>query len=315
MDFMGPFTPSSRRNRYIILAVDHLSKWTEVRPVKSATSTVPAHFFYEQIILKHGVPLVMIRDQDSHFLGKFMQEVFQLFGTKHNTTTAYNPKVDGLTERMNGVFKKAISHYTNIKHRNWDDVIPLVTFSPNTMKQGTTLYSPFERVYGREPRTPIDSALSFNGFNHMDNAAQYGRLISEWLEQAREVAKVRANHAHDRVAPRFNSARLDCHFEVGDLVLLQSPPKLSEDDLHGSTQLRGLTTKFYPKIAWALEGAREIRACQLQNKKYPGQTPNSGSSRTKTETILRKTRRGSGGTTTTLSCSGGTTFTKRSTGG
>lgn len=129
-----------------------------------ATSTAAAHFFYGQIALKHNVSNTVIADQRSHFhfLGKLRQEIFRLFGLRQNTKEAYNPKATGSTERLNGVFNKAISHYTHVNRRNWDNVIPLITFCLNTMRQGTTMYSLFQLVYGRDQNNPLDSAAAFN---------------------------------------------------------------------------------------------------------------------------------------------------------
>lgn len=57
-----------------------------------------------------------------------MQEIFQIMGVPHRTTTAYNPRVDGLTERMNGLRAKAISYYVHINHKNQNEVIPWLHF-------------------------------------------------------------------------------------------------------------------------------------------------------------------------------------------
>lgn len=152
-----------------------------------------------------------------------MQEIFRLFGIRHKTTTAYNPKADGLTERMNGVFKKAISHYTQVNHRNWDDVIPSITLCLNSMRHGTTLYSPFQLLYDRDPNNPVDSALAFNGFEAIENPRAYGQLITKWLNQARKVAQIRTNQTHDKEAPSFNDRRLDAGFEVVTLCSSKRP--------------------------------------------------------------------------------------------
>lgn len=71
MDLMGPFTLFSRR--IIIFAVDHLAKWIEVKAVRACTSAAATHFFYKNIIMRHGVPRTVFTDQGSHFNSRFIQ--------------------------------------------------------------------------------------------------------------------------------------------------------------------------------------------------------------------------------------------------
>nr|GEU42300.1 reverse transcriptase domain-containing protein [Tanacetum cinerariifolium] len=53
IDFMGPF-PSSRGNKYILVAVDYLSKWVEAKALKS-------------LFARFGAPRAIISDRGTHF--------------------------------------------------------------------------------------------------------------------------------------------------------------------------------------------------------------------------------------------------------
>ncbi|RWS21691.1 integrase core domain protein-like protein, partial [Leptotrombidium deliense] len=41
--------------------------------------------------------------------------------------------------------------------RNWDKILPFITYAYNTTKQESAKYTPFELVYARQARLPIDS--------------------------------------------------------------------------------------------------------------------------------------------------------------
>ncbi|CAG8749256.1 10422_t:CDS:2, partial [Rhizophagus irregularis] len=54
IDFVGPLPITTNGNKYIITAMDYLTKWPEARPVKEATAEQAALFIYEEIICRHG---------------------------------------------------------------------------------------------------------------------------------------------------------------------------------------------------------------------------------------------------------------------
>lgn len=60
VDFWGPFPKTRGGNRYNIFAVDYLTKWSEARPVGEATTTQLIVFLENNILLRQGVPRVLI---------------------------------------------------------------------------------------------------------------------------------------------------------------------------------------------------------------------------------------------------------------
>ena len=50
IDYVGPLNRSKDGNRYIIVAMDYLTKWPEAKPVKEATAKETVEFVYENII-------------------------------------------------------------------------------------------------------------------------------------------------------------------------------------------------------------------------------------------------------------------------
>ena len=56
IDFVGPLPITSKRNRYIIVAMDYLTKWPEAKAVSEATAEETEKFIYEEIICQHRCP-------------------------------------------------------------------------------------------------------------------------------------------------------------------------------------------------------------------------------------------------------------------
>ncbi|GFU89288.1 transposon Ty3-I Gag-Pol polyprotein [Trichonephila clavipes] len=79
----------------------------------------------------------------------------------HRFTTAYHPQTNGLTERFNKTLADMLSMYVDVEQKNWDEILPFVTFAYNTAKQETTGFTPFYLLHGREAETTLDTMLPF----------------------------------------------------------------------------------------------------------------------------------------------------------
>ena len=64
IDFMGPF-PSSFNNKYILLAVDYVSKWVEAAATPTNDGKVVLKFLHKHIFTRFGTPRAIISDEGS----------------------------------------------------------------------------------------------------------------------------------------------------------------------------------------------------------------------------------------------------------
>nr|GEX05125.1 hypothetical protein [Tanacetum cinerariifolium] len=65
IDFMGLF-PSSRGNKYVLVAVDYLSKWVEAKVLPTNDARVVCEFL-KNLFAGFGTPQAMISDRGMHF--------------------------------------------------------------------------------------------------------------------------------------------------------------------------------------------------------------------------------------------------------
>ena len=143
IDLLGPFPKSTNGNTNIIVAVDYLTKWVELRALPSGTAEDVAEFFVSQIILRHGAPEKIITDKGKCFVSVLMQAVTKKLHTNHKTTSSYHPQVNGQVERMNHTLAAMLSMYVSEDHKDWDVSLPFVCFAYNTARQESTGLSPF----------------------------------------------------------------------------------------------------------------------------------------------------------------------------
>ena len=62
IDIVGPLPRTRQNNRYIVTAMDYLTKWPEARALEEATAEKVANFIYEDIICRHGCPAKILSD-------------------------------------------------------------------------------------------------------------------------------------------------------------------------------------------------------------------------------------------------------------
>nr|GFA98241.1 reverse transcriptase domain-containing protein [Tanacetum cinerariifolium] len=65
INFMGPF-PSSKGNKYILVAVDYLSKWVEAKALPTNDARVVVKFL-KSLFSRFGTPKAIISDRGTHF--------------------------------------------------------------------------------------------------------------------------------------------------------------------------------------------------------------------------------------------------------
>ena len=92
-----PFTTEG--NKYILTFHDKLPKYTIAVPISQQDAEIIARVFVEEILLKFGIPQVILTEQGSNFLSELFTNVSKLLKIKKLKTTAYHPQTNGALER------------------------------------------------------------------------------------------------------------------------------------------------------------------------------------------------------------------------
>src|SRR5947207_13416979 len=161
IDFVKPLSRTKRGKKYIIVAIDYLTKWPEARAVSEATTDATAQFLYEQIICQHGCPQIILSDRGTHFNNNTIKALTEKFKINHLLSTPYHPQTNGLVERFNRTLCESLARQS-LKNNDWDKYITPTLFAYRTTKHATTQIEPFFMVFGRSARLPVDSPETEN---------------------------------------------------------------------------------------------------------------------------------------------------------
>ncbi|GJR74641.1 reverse transcriptase domain-containing protein [Tanacetum coccineum] len=119
IDFMGPF-PSSRGNRYILVAVDYLSKWVEAKALPTNDARVVVKFL-KSLFSRFGTPRAIISDRGTHFCNDQFAKVMSKYGVTHRLATAYHPQTSGQVEVSNRGLKRILERTVGENRASWSD--------------------------------------------------------------------------------------------------------------------------------------------------------------------------------------------------
>ena len=140
IDLLGPLPVSTAGNQWIIVAIDHATRYVETAPLQHTTAQAIAPFLLYNVVLRHGAPRVLISDRGRSFLAQTVEALLRACNVNHRMTSPYHPQTNGLTERFNHTLSDMISMYVNSEHSDWDEILPFVTFAYNTAIESTTGY-------------------------------------------------------------------------------------------------------------------------------------------------------------------------------
>ena len=153
MDIVGPLTQTCEGNKYLLTFQDELSKNTLAVPIPQQDASTVAKVFVEQIILKLGIPQILLTDQGSNFLSELFANTCKLLRFKRIKTSSY-PETNGALERTHRVLVEYLRCFILENQTDWDWWIPCATFVFNTTPHSGTGFTPHELLFGRRANIP-----------------------------------------------------------------------------------------------------------------------------------------------------------------
>src|SRR6266498_6115384 len=157
IDIVGPLPQTEEGYRYIVVAMDYFSRWSEARPLTHANVQQVAKFIYEEIICRFGTSRVLQSDRGIHFVNEVIQKLTDKFRIRHSLFSPYHPQSNGLVECFNRTLYEGLAKMAEIIN-DWNSYIQPVLFSYQTCELRITSQPPFTLVYKKNPVLIMDNS-------------------------------------------------------------------------------------------------------------------------------------------------------------
>ncbi|GJZ71722.1 reverse transcriptase domain-containing protein [Tanacetum coccineum] len=154
IDFIGPF-PYSRGNKYILMAVDYLSKWVEAKalPTNDARAVVKV---LKSLFARFGTPRAIISDRSTHFCNDQFAKVMLKYGVTHRLSTAYHPQTSGQVKVSNRGLKCILERNIGENCASWSDKLDDALWAFRIAFKTPIGCTPYKLVYGKACHLPIE---------------------------------------------------------------------------------------------------------------------------------------------------------------
>ena len=226
LDIVGPLNKSKRGHKYILVICDYATKYPEAIPLKTIDSETVANALIETFS-RVGLPGEILSDQGSNFMSALMVQLCLLLKINKINTSSYHPQANGLVEDFNGTLKKMLRCYAKDEPDEWDKHIPFVLFAYREAPYESTGYSPFQLLYGRNVRGPLqlmkESWVDTNEDGNQESVVSYVLQTRDRLKKMQELAQVKEIAAKKKQKKYFDQKCKVRELDIDQKVLVLLP--------------------------------------------------------------------------------------------
>lgn len=218
IDIMGPLPMTLTRKRYVVVAIDHFTKWIEARALETADAQNVASFIYDDIICRHGVPNILTSDNGTEFVNELITTLTNVYKIRHIKSTVYHPQGNGQTERANQTLKNLLAKLILEYKGDWSHYLSSALFITRTSRQASTRFTPADLLHGyqfrqafdhREPKTKEPTPEAYMD-QEMSRLQEIRAQAAGFIKKAQNRQKKEHDSREHKMEP----------LKIGDQVLL-----------------------------------------------------------------------------------------------
>ncbi|KAE9004888.1 hypothetical protein PF011_g12270 [Phytophthora fragariae] len=226
LDVAGPFPVADGGDRYVIAAVEYVTRYAVASCVKEHTAQTVATFIMQEVVLRFGVFRELLTDSAPELAGKVIEELVQLLQAHQINPVPYRPQMVGLVERFHRSWKDCVATFMqDERHADWNLWVKFAVYSYKSARHSTVALSPNELMMGRRLRAP-NELLRRSEVTEAGELPAYHTDLLKAMERSHECAEQARRREQERQARYYNrKTRNRRQFQAGDLVWMHNPPR------------------------------------------------------------------------------------------
>ena len=112
-DIISPIPDTLNRNKYILVVMDHFTKFVECYAMPNQLSSTVADKIVFEFLSRYGCCLDLHSDRGTNYQSELFREVCRLLEINQTPTSGFRPISNGMIERFNATLENMISAYVN----------------------------------------------------------------------------------------------------------------------------------------------------------------------------------------------------------
>ena len=269
IDFIGKLPLSKSGNQWIFVVMDCYSRYTWVKPMRTACAMEVVHFLRTVVFPANGCPEIIISDNGKQFISQTFEQLCTDYHIRHMKTPFYHPQANQV-EATNKTIKSFLrARMANVpEHSVWESFLTRVVLDINTMPHTSTNYSPYFLHCGRE------FTRDGREFEVLVDVNPHTSREEDRMKSLRDEVRDRQfdtyRNSQRRVLPRTRIRK----FKVGDEVYIPNNKLSSAGDRYNSKlapkKIRAYVSRIVGSDSYELiDGNRRIIGnyipCQFDN--------------------------------------------------
>ncbi|KAM4570191.1 uncharacterized protein PAE49_009394 [Odontesthes bonariensis] len=221
MDYLS-LEPDKSNTKDILVLTDHFTKYAVAIPTANQKAKTVAKCLWENFIVHYGIPERLHTDQGPDFESHLIKELCDIAGIEKTRTTPYHPRGNPV-ERFNRTLLSMLGTLEPEQKQRWKEYVKPLVHAYNCTINEVTGYTPYELMFGRSPRLPVDLAFGLPVRELPSTShSQYVQNLRSRLEESYQLASRNAAKSAERNKTRFDQRVKPAALEEGDRVLVRN---------------------------------------------------------------------------------------------
>lgn len=229
MDFMGPLHEDEHHMKYLLVIMDHFTRYAIAIPTRDQLAETVANCLLNEVIFKFGTPRTIITDRGSNFQSELMQAVYNELRIRKIATCGYHPQANGMVEKFNSTIKQQLKNACDMRHENWSTFVPSLVFAYNTTIHSVLNEKPYVLVYGRDAVTLGEETLEYTQNEYSGNTSEYLNELKERLNWCWSVIREKQNNAYNKYLESNKKLPVIKTYKIGDFVWIRLAKVITTD--------------------------------------------------------------------------------------